>query len=158
MIELLTQCEFILEMFMATGNYNFDSVAYQRYVADVRKLVTVFSEANEDVLTHSRNYFNESVQDYQEHIKSLLEATNPMDYYRLNRSYLQDSSTRFIKLVEKRNRVFRELNDKLSQTESVLFLFPQEIQNMFEKYRSSGVIELVNPEVWNSFKDKFISH
>lgn len=143
---------------MATGNFNFDSIAYQRYVADVRKLVTVFSQANEEVLTQSRNYFSDSVEEYQDHIKSLLEATNPMDYYRLNRSYLQDSSTRFIKLVEKRNRIFRELNDKLSQAESILFLFPKEIQDMFEKYRSSGIVELVSPEVWNTFKDKFISH
>lgn len=139
---------------MLASKPNFDSITYQRYVSDIRNLVTSYSKINQDIIDQSRNYAKESYDSYQQHIKSLLEASNPMDYYRLNRSYLQESSSRFVRLVERRNKLFDELNQKLSKADSLMFLFPQTIQDAFTKYRETGVIEMISPDVWNSFTEK----
>lgn len=134
---------------------SFDSVSYQRYVSDIRSLVTDFSKINQDILEQTKRYNSDNYQAYSEHLKAILETTNPMDYYRLNRSFFQESSSRFMKLLERRSKVFCELNNKLSQADNIMFLFPQPIQDAFHKYRECGIIESISPTVWNEFTQKF---
>lgn len=141
---------------MSINKPYFDSTSYQRYVRDIRNLVINYAKVNQGIMEQANEYTKESYNDYREHLHKLLMTANPMDYYRLNRNYLQHSSTRWVRELDKRSKLFGELNQKLLVADSLMFIFPLPLQEAFHKYRETGVIELVNPQIWNDFKAKLL--
>lgn len=146
----------LMGVLMSVNKPYFDSTSYQRYVRDIRNLVINYAKVNQEIVEQTRDYAKESYSDYRDHIQRLLMTANPLDYYRLNRNYLQHSSMRLVRVLDKRSKLFGELNQKLLVADSLMFIFPVPLQEAFHKYRETGVIELVNPQIWNDFKTKLL--
>jgi uncharacterized membrane-anchored protein YhcB (DUF1043 family) len=141
---------------MTTNVCGFDSVDYQRYVSRVRALISDITKVNQDVINCQRSFNKDNFDSYREHLSNLMTAKNPLEYFKMNREYMQSSFQKVARLVEKRNQLFSELNQKLMQeSDSLLCLFPQQIQDAVKKYRDSGVVYPISPTIWQDFAEKF---
>lgn len=134
-----------------SNQLSFDPESYQRYVSDIRSLVSSINEINQKIISSNQDYAAESYKAYGEHVQALLGSKNPMDYFNINRKYVQDSSSRFQRLLSKRYDLFDELSKKLMAQNNIMFLFPQPIQDAILKFRQSGKMDMLNPDLWSKF-------
>jgi hypothetical protein len=55
--------------------------------------------------------------------------------------------------LSKRYSLFDELSKKLMAQNNIMFLFPQQIQDAILKFRQSGKMDMLNPDLWSKFTD-----
>lgn len=134
-----------------SNQVSFNPESYQKYVSDIRKLVSNINEINQKIISSNQDYATESYKAYEEHMQALMSSKNPMDYFNINRRYVQESSSRFQRLLTKRYSLFDELSKKLMDQNNIMFLFPQQIQDAILKFRQSGKMDMLNPDLWSKF-------
>lgn len=132
-----------------TNLIKFNSDDYQNYISKVTDLVKQINQCNQRIYGLHQDYINESYLAYGEHMKALM--NNPMDYVNLNSKYLNESSSRYQRLFSKRYDLFSELSSKLAENNTIMFLFPVQIQEAIQQFRDSGKINTLNPKAWAKF-------
>lgn len=132
-----------------TNLTKFNSDEYQSYISKITDLVRQINQCNQRIYGLHQDYVNESYLAYGEHMKALM--NNPLDYINLNSKYLNESSSRYQRLFSKRYDLFRELSNKLTDDNTIMFLFPVQIQDAIQQFRDSGKITALNPETWAKF-------
>lgn len=132
----------------------FDTEQFERYVENIQSLVSEINRVNQDIYRSYQNYIGESFLGYATHIQSLMGVKSPVEFFSLQNRYLQESSSRYQRLLQKRYELFRQLNEKMLEKYNIMFLFPEPIQNIFSQFRTTGNLGWFNPQLWNDFAQK----
>ena len=132
-------------------NTTFNPESYQQYVDTITDLVKSINQLNQDIYGAHQSFAQEGYLAYGEHMQSLMTVTNPLDYFKLHQKFINESSTRFQRLANKRYKLVSELSQKLNAKDSIMFLFPAQIQDEIKKFSMDGNIEVINPEIWAKF-------
>lgn len=138
------------------GKMDFKPEAYQQQVDKITRLVEEINQLNQNIYGLNHDFRQDGYLAYGEHLQSLMQVTNPFDYFKLNQNFMRESSTRFQRLVSKRYKLLTELSQKLSAKDSIMFLFPAQIQEEINQFRMNGKSEVINPEIWAKFTNMLL--
>lgn len=139
-----------------TKNTSFKPESYQQQVDKITRLVEEINQLNQSIYGLHHDFRQDGYLAYGEHLKSLMSVTNPFDYVKLNQKFMRESSTRFQRLMSKRYNLLNELSQKLSTKDSIMFLFPSQIQEEINQFRANGKSEVINPEIWAKFTNMLL--
>lgn len=129
---------------------------YQQQVDKITRLVEEINQLNQNIYGLHHDFRHDGYLAYGEHLKSLMSVTNPFDYVKLNQKFMRESSTRFQRLMNKHYTLLTELSQKLSDENSIMFLFPAQIQEEINQFRMNGKSEVINPEIWAKFTNMLL--
>lgn len=138
------------------GTPDFKPEIYQKQVDKITRLVEEINQINQSIYGLHHDFRQDGYLAYGEHLKSLMNVTNPFDYVKLNQKFMRESSGRFQRLMNKRYSLLKDLSQKLSDKDSIMFLFPEQIQEEINQFRKNGKSEVINPEVWAKFTNMLL--
>ena len=134
----------------------FSAESYQQQVDKITSLVEEINSLNQSIYGLHHDFRQDGYLAYGEHLQSLMQVTNPFDYVKLNQKFMRESSTRFQRLMNKRYTLLNKLSQKLADKDSIMFLFPTQIQEEINQFRVNGKSEVINPEIWSKFTNMLL--